>query len=140
MGGSGGDGPSSINIGKLTEMANQRIQSALSERRATTFICSVGDASELQRLINQSAIRDRAYSIVTDRDRLQEELQNAGLVVFFVDRSESHAVIDMAIPLASELRKTSIFVHARGQYSVPNYVTQFRVRVMSWGQFLESIG
>lgn len=138
MGGGGGGGYSPpINLDKLTEKANQRIQGAFQGRQLTVFVCNRVDERDLQQRIASSVFREREYILATQPELVQEECPRAGLVVCFVYRSEQHDLIDEAIRLASELKKQVIFVHALDQYSMPNYVLQFRVRNVSWAQFLE---
>ncbi|TPN75449.1 hypothetical protein FJ987_29750 [Mesorhizobium sp. CU2] len=138
MGGGGGGGYSPpINLDKLTEKANQRIQGAFQGKQLVVFVCHRVDAGDLRRRIDASVFREREYVIVTDPALIDEECAKAGLVVCFVSKSEEHSLVDNAIKIASELKKQTIFVHASEQYSMPNYVLQFRVRNVSWAQFLE---
>lgn len=139
MGGGGGGYFPPIDIAKLTEKANRRIQGALEDTRVTVFVCAPADVRRLESLIVESGFSQRSYQISSVVDLLKDELAQAGLVVFFVDRSEDHVVIDTAIPIAAELRVPNFFVHSRIRYSQPNRVLQFRVRSMSWDQLLEIV-
>ncbi|WP_224549844.1 hypothetical protein [Mesorhizobium sp. CA16] len=138
MGGGGGGGYSPpINLDKLTEKANQRIQGAFQGRQLVVFVCDHIDERELQQRIASSIFREREYIVATQPDLVRDECPRAGLIVCFVSKSEEHGLIDEAIRVASEMKKQIIFVHASDQYSMPNYVLQFRVRNVSWAQFLE---
>jgi hypothetical protein len=140
MGGGGGGGYiPPIDLKKLTEKANQRIQGALSDRQSIVFVCAPSDENELHRIVRASQISGREYIVATQEKELREEIKKSGLVVYFVDRSEDHSVIELGIVIASELKKQNFFVHNRERYSLPNYVLQFRVRIMPWVQFVEIV-
>lgn len=140
MGGSSGGGFSPIDIESIREAANKRLQSAFDASRPTLFVCQAEDSDELVRRINQTAaFSDRNWVVITEgeRARLRKELEVSGLVIAYAGASKTNSLINEAITIGSELRKQMLFVKGQETTAVPNYVLQFRVRVLSWSQLIE---
>lgn len=139
MGGGSGGSYSPINLEKITEAANQRIQAAFSEERSILFVCHSSDESEVKARIEKSGmLRGRHFDISNeDDDNYVQNVAESSFVVCFSNRSDDHSHINRVISAAAAARKQVVFVKGDGAESIPSYVAQFRVRTLSWSGLIE---
>lgn len=139
MGGGSGGSYTPINIEQITKAANERIQSAFREQRAILFVChSVDRAELLSRIERSDALKKRAFDVSTEGDSdLDRKLKSASLVVLFSDESTEHDHINSSIRAALDMKRQIVYVKSDRAASIPAYVTQFRIRTVSWSGLLE---
>jgi hypothetical protein len=61
----------------------------------------------------------------------------SSLVICYANYSEDHSLINSAIRAAVSNKKQTLFVKGADSTSVPNYVSQFRIRALTWTSLLE---
>jgi hypothetical protein len=139
MGGGSGGSYTPINIDIITQAANERIKSAFGGESLILFVCEPVDQSELQDRISKSEIlKRRPFDISVAEDRnLEGKTEKASLILLFSNRSKSNSHINNAVDLATKHRKQVIYIKGDAVESIPQHVTQFRIRTVSWIGLLE---
>jgi hypothetical protein len=139
MGGSSGGGFTSLDLTKITQAANDRIQQAFSETKKLLFVCGSDDLKHLSELISKTdTLKKVEYSTETESNNISEaSVSEFSIVVGFVNRSINHEAINKAMQLGSKLKKSCLFTRSTETSPVPQYVLQLRIRTISWHDLIE---
>jgi hypothetical protein len=139
MGGGSGGSYTPINLESITQAANERIKSAFGDESLILFVCDSVDNAELQERIQKSeTLKRRAFDISITGDRsLEEKIGKASLVLLFSNKSTDNSHINNAVDATTKLKKQTIYVKGESVQAIPQHVTQFRIRTVSWSGLLE---
>lgn len=139
MGGSSGGSISTLDLTKITTAANERIQQAFARERKILFVCGESDRDQLLDIISKTgALKGIEFDVVVSATELTaEKINDFSIVVGYVHVSTDHAAINSAVQIATEQKKTCLFVRSNDQSPMPQYVLQYRIRSLSWQELVE---
>jgi hypothetical protein len=139
MGGGSGGSYTPINLDSITQAANQRIKNAFGGENQILFVCESTDQAELVDRISKSEILKRRSfdnSVSGDLD-LETKIEKSSLVLLFSNKTIESTHINNAVDFAVKSKKQIIYVKGDAVNSIPQHVTQFRIKTVSWGGLLE---
>jgi hypothetical protein len=141
MGGSSGGGISTIDLTKIASAANDRLKEAFSKERKVLFVCGLDERDHFDGvIIRTEALRGIQYEVLSDpAEATEAKIDDFNVIVGLVHNSTNHAAINTAIQLAVGQRKNCLFVRSSDQSPMPQYVLQFRIRCLSWAEFVDLI-
>lgn len=139
LGGSSGGNVSTLDLSKITSVANERIREAFSVRRKILLVCGSDDEEYLLETIRRSRdFENLDYEVASSQSDLSSErVAGFSLVVTFVHQSGKHDAINLAVQLGTAQRKTVLFVRVSDNSQIPQYVLQYRIRAVTWNELMD---
>ena len=140
MGGGGGGGISSVDLSKLTSVAEERLRQLAQSGTRILFVCESVDRKPLESHLKRSKVFDAArYSVVdaSSGDGFVDQLGKSSVLIAFTDTADATAYIDKVVEAAFQAKKQGLHAKAKDTARIPSKVSAYRWPSLIWSKVEE---
>jgi hypothetical protein len=135
MGGSGGGGPTSIDLSKLTQAAEERLKQLAKTRTKILFACEKEDRKALDSHLARSKVFSPKDITVVDSGQKTEALNaidGCSIIIVFTDSVQKADFLDQIIESSLVKKKQGIHVKAKDKSLIPSKALAYRWPSLDW--------
>jgi predicted RNA-binding protein with PIN domain len=135
MGGSSGGGLSSIDLSKLTKVAEDRLRQLAQTGTRILFACEKEDRKALDSHISRSKVFDKKNIAIFDSTQSAEalrEIDKCSVVVVFTDVAQTTDFLNQVAEASLQKKKQGIHAKAHDKSSIPSKVMAYRWPSLDW--------
>lgn len=133
--GGGGNFTGTIDVDKIIASANERIRNAFAEGDYVLFAAAFDDQEEIRERIGSSTrLKNLSYQIAHDQNDIDiDQINGAAVIVIYAGSNKSEAWLVEFVRRSLSARKSIIATTAKDAPAIiPQYVSQYRMRLVSW--------
>ena len=138
MGGSSGGGLSSIDLSKLTKIAEERLKQLAQSGTRILFACEKEDRKSLDSHLLRSKVFNKGKIAIFDASQEKAalaEIDNCSIIVAFTDAVQKAPFLDKIIEASLSKKKQGIHVKSKSNALIPSKATAYRWPSLDWEAF-----
>lgn len=140
MGGSGGGGPTSIDLSKLTKAAEDRLRQLAQTGTRILFACEKEDRKALDSHLARSKVFQAKNITTVDLNNQAgalEAVDNCSVVIVFTDGAAKADFLDKVVETALAKKKQGIHVKSNDKSLIPSKALAYRWPSLDWEKLEE---